>query len=71
MYQMQHRVLTNGSSSYLTITLALTPPRSHLTGTPLDRQFVNIAQLATQAGYAPVLFGYTDMSVDPRDTVSK
>lgn len=35
-------------------------------GTPLDDRFDNIARLARRAGYEPVLFGYTDQSVDPR-----
>ncbi len=37
-------------------------------GTPLDRRFDNIAKAARRAGYVPTLFGYTDQSVDPRDT---
>jgi len=49
MYQMNHRVLGNG--------------------TPLDRRFDNVALAARRAGHDdPVLFGYTDQSVDPRDT---
>ncbi|HVB90716.1 MAG TPA: sulfatase-like hydrolase/transferase [Acidimicrobiales bacterium] len=40
--------------------------RSILNGTPLDARFTNIAQLARGVGYDPVLFGYTDTSVDPR-----
>ena len=48
MYQMNHRVLGNGS--------------------PLDRGFDNVALAARRAGYVPVLFGYTDQTVDPRDT---
>ena len=36
-------------------------------GTPLDARFDNIARLARRAGYAPILFGYTDQAVDPRD----
>ena len=35
-------------------------------GTPLDDRFTNIAREARAAGYDPVLFGYTDTSVDPR-----
>jgi arylsulfatase A-like enzyme len=35
-------------------------------GTPLDARFRNIALEARDAGYDPVLFGYTDISVDPR-----
>ena len=37
-------------------------------GTPLDRRFDNIARAAKRGGFAPTLFGYTDQSVDPRDT---
>jgi arylsulfatase A-like enzyme len=37
-------------------------------GTPLDARFDNVALAARRAGYAPVLFGYTDQSVDPRET---
>ena len=40
--------------------------RSILNGTPLDARFTNVALLARAAGYDPVLFGYTDSSVDPR-----
>jgi arylsulfatase A-like enzyme len=40
--------------------------RSVHNGTPLDARFTNLALLARQAGYDPVLFGYTDTSVDPR-----
>ena len=36
-------------------------------GTPLDRRFDNVALAARRAGYTPVLFGYTDQSIDPRD----
>ena len=36
-------------------------------GTPLDARFDNIALAARRAGYDPVLFGYTDQSIDPRD----
>ncbi len=36
------------------------------TGPPLDARFTNVALLARAAGYDPVLFGYTDSSVDPR-----
>lgn len=35
-------------------------------GTPLDDRFDNVARLARRAGYAPILFGYTDQGVDPR-----
>jgi arylsulfatase A-like enzyme len=40
--------------------------RSVLNGSPLDDRFTNVARLARQAGYDPVLFGYTDTSLDPR-----
>jgi arylsulfatase A-like enzyme len=40
--------------------------RSVMNGTPLDARFTNIALEAQLAGYDPVLFGYTDTSVDPR-----
>lgn len=40
--------------------------RSVHNGTPLDARFTNIALEARKAGYDPVLFGYTDTSVDPR-----
>ncbi len=41
--------------------------RSVSNGTPLDRRHVNWAQRLREAGYDPVLFGYTDTSADPRD----
>ena len=37
-------------------------------GTPLDARFDTLALAARRAGYAPILFGYTDQSVDPRQT---
>ncbi|HMK99765.1 MAG TPA: sulfatase-like hydrolase/transferase [Acidimicrobiales bacterium] len=40
--------------------------RSILNGTPLDARFTNVALVAREMGYDPVLFGYTDTSVDPR-----
>jgi arylsulfatase A-like enzyme len=40
--------------------------RSVHNGTPLDDRFTNVARLARRAGYDPVLFGYTDTSLDPR-----
>jgi arylsulfatase A-like enzyme len=40
--------------------------RSVTNGTPLDARFTNFALLARDAGWDPVLFGYTDTSVDPR-----
>ncbi|MFM8827224.1 MAG: sulfatase-like hydrolase/transferase [Actinomycetota bacterium] len=36
-------------------------------GTPLDARFDNVALAARRAGMNPVLFGYTDQSIDPRD----
>lgn len=36
-------------------------------GTPLDARHDTIARAARRAGYDPVLFGYTDVSPDPRD----
>ncbi len=35
-------------------------------GTPLDDRHANIAREARRAGYDPMLFGYTDVAVDPR-----
>jgi arylsulfatase A-like enzyme len=40
--------------------------RSLLNGTPLDARFTNVALEARKAGYEPALFGYTDISLDPR-----
>jgi len=40
--------------------------RSVMNGTPLDARFTNLALEARRAGYNPVLFGYTDTSLDPR-----
>ena len=40
--------------------------RSIGNGTPLDARHKTLAQLVRQAGRDPVLFGYTDTSVDPR-----
>jgi arylsulfatase A-like enzyme len=39
--------------------------RSVRNGTPLQRHHTNLALEARKAGYEPLLFGYTDMSVDP------
>jgi arylsulfatase A-like enzyme len=36
-------------------------------GTPMDRRHWNIAKAARALGYDPTLFGYTDVSPDPRD----
>lgn len=35
-------------------------------GSPLDARHGNIAQHARSIGYDPTLFGYTDVSLDPR-----
>ncbi len=35
-------------------------------GSPLDARFDNLALAARRAGYDPTLFGYTDVSPDPR-----
>jgi arylsulfatase A-like enzyme len=40
--------------------------RSVLNGTPLDARFTNVALLARELGYDPVLFGHTDTAADPR-----
>jgi arylsulfatase A-like enzyme len=40
--------------------------RSLRNGTPLDARHTNIALEARKAGYDPMLFGYTDTSMDPR-----
>lgn len=40
--------------------------RSVTNGTPLDARFTNIALEVRKMGIEPVLFGYTDSSVDPR-----
>ncbi len=40
--------------------------RSVTNGTPLDARFTNLALEARSLGYDPVLFGYTDTSIDPR-----
>ena len=40
--------------------------RSVLNGTPLDGRHTNIALEARKAGLEPALFGYTDISLDPR-----
>ncbi|MBI5087715.1 MAG: sulfatase-like hydrolase/transferase, partial [Actinobacteria bacterium] len=37
-------------------------------GTPLDARFDNVAKAAVRAGYQPALFGYTDQSIDPRES---
>jgi len=44
----------------------LSQNRSVLNGTPLDARLTNVALEVRAAGYDPVLFGYTDSSVDPR-----
>ncbi len=40
--------------------------RSLLNGTPLDARHTNVALEARAVGYDPALFGYTDVSLDPR-----
>ena len=40
--------------------------RSVLNGTPLDSRLTNVALETRAAGLDPVLFGYTDSSIDPR-----
>ena len=40
--------------------------RSGTNGTPLDSRHANWAREVAKAGYDPVLFGYTDTSIDPR-----
>ncbi len=40
--------------------------RSLLNGTPLDARHTNVALEARKAGYKPALFGYTDVTPDPR-----
>ncbi len=40
--------------------------RSIANGTPLDARHRTIAQLVQRQGYRPLLFGYTDTSIDPR-----
>jgi arylsulfatase A-like enzyme len=35
-------------------------------GAPLDHRFDNIARAARRQGYVPTLFGYTDISADPK-----
>lgn len=42
--------------------------RSLLNGTPLDARHTNIALELRKSGYEPALFGYTDVSLDPRNT---
>lgn len=41
--------------------------RSTLNGTPMDSRHTNVALEARKSGYKPALFGYTDVSLDPRD----
>ena len=44
--------------------------RSVLNGTPLDARFTNVALEARKVGYKPALFGYTDVTADPRQYAS-
>jgi arylsulfatase A-like enzyme len=41
--------------------------RSISNGTPLDARHQTIAQLVRRHGYRPLLFGYSDTSIDPRN----
>ncbi len=41
--------------------------RSVINGTPLDARHTNVALEARKAGYEPALYGYTDVSADPRN----
>lgn len=41
--------------------------RSVVNGAPLDARHTNVALEVRTAGYEPALFGYTDVSIDPRD----
>ncbi len=41
--------------------------RAVTNGTPLDARHTNVALEVRKAGYDPVLFGYTDVSADPRN----
>ena len=45
--------------------------RSVVNGTPLDFRYTSVALKARKAGYEPALFGYTDVSADPREAPSK
>jgi arylsulfatase A-like enzyme len=40
-------------------------------GTPLDARIDNVAKAAMRVGYEPVLFGYTDQSIDPREATGR
>src|SRR5579872_7479665 len=40
--------------------------RSVRNGVPLDDRHTNLARIVRSAGYDPILFGYTDTSIDPR-----
>ncbi len=44
--------------------------RSVLNGTPLDDRHTNLALEVRKSGYKPALFGYTDVSLDPREFAS-
>ena len=43
--------------------------RAVVNGTPLDARHTNVALEARKVGYEPALFGYTDISPDPRTLV--
>ena len=66
-------------SNHFTVTAPCGPARTSLltglyamnhrsvrNGTPLDINLTNVAREVGKNGYRPVLFGYTDSSVDPR-----
>ena len=66
-------------SNHFTVTAPCGPARTSLltglyamnhrsvrNGTPLDSRLTNVAREVRKNGYRPVLFGYTDSSVDPR-----
>ena len=44
--------------------------RSVFNGTPLDAQFTNTALEFRAGNYDPILFGYTDTTIDPRTTTN-
>ncbi len=54
------------SRASLLTGLYLMNHRSSRNGTPLDERHTNVALEARKAGYDPILFGYTDTSLDPR-----
>ena len=66
---VRHYTVTNpcgpARASLLTSLYAMNH-RSIRNGTPLDAQHDTIAMEVRKAGYEPLLFGYTDTSIDPR-----